>query len=187
MASASDNFDRADGPIGANWTVDNGSINIVSNVAEPQTAVDMNRARYTATAMDTSNHYSQALIGRGAAGSNQGAVTVRQASATWTHYSANKVNNNSDCFLRKTVAGVETTLATYLATAGIRTLRCTANGSTISMDVDGTERASVTDTAIAVGTFIGMEVYNNTNGRWDNWLGADLSTISQTLMGQACL
>lgn len=176
MAYVSDKFDRANGPIGANWTVDNGAISVVANVAEPQSASIMNRARYTATPMDTTDHYAQAPIGRGAAGTNQGAVTVRQANSVRTAYSANKNDNVSNCILRKAVANTETTLATYVATPGIHTLRVTANGTTISMHVDGVERASVTDTAITTGNYIGIEAFNNINGRLDDFIGADLDT-----------
>ena len=187
MASVSDNFNRADGAIGANWTVDSGSINVVSNVAEPQTASDMNRARYTATAMDSSNHYAQALIGGRTAGSNQGAVTARQASSTWTQYSANFVATSDEYWLRKTVDGTESTLGTYASGTGAHTLRCTANGSTISMDIDGTERVSVTDSAIASGTYVGIEVYNSSTGRWDDFAGADLAASGSGRLVNGCL
>lgn len=183
MATASDNFNRADGAIGSNWTVDEGSINVVSNVAEPQTVNVMNRARYTATPMDSSNHYAQALIGGRAAGDNQGAVTVRQASSTWTLYSAHFISTSYEYWLRKVVAGAETTLGTYASGTGAHTVRATANGSTISMDIDGTERVSVTDTAIASGTYAGIEVYSNPNGRWDDWTAADLAAASATNPG----
>jgi hypothetical protein len=126
--------------------------------------------------MDSSNHYAQALIGGRTTGANQGAVTARQASSTWTYYSANFVESSYEYWLRKAVAGAETTLGTYAAGTGAHTLRVTANGSTISMDVDGTERVSVTDSAITTGTYVGIECYNSANARWDDFVGADLAS-----------
>src|SRR4030042_810242 len=84
MASYSDNFDRANGEIGANWIEDAGDIDIVSNVAETQTADVYNRARYSSQ-LDSSDHYVQATIG-GKDGSNCGSIQARQASSTMTCY-----------------------------------------------------------------------------------------------------
>lgn len=178
MASYSDNFDRGDGELGANWIVDAGDIHIVSNVAVPQTADAYNRARY-ASAMDSANHYVQATLGK------INGVSARQASATDTLYEAqlNAYENDHGYHLNKVVAGSVTELDNALVnvTSGAVRVRLTVNAATQSMTgriwsggwVEDQEVCSATDATITTGTYAGVRGYHNFNS-YNDWSAEDL-------------
>ena len=173
MASYTDDFNRANGELGANWAVDEGDIHIVTNQAESITAESFNRARY-ASALDTSDQTVSATIG-GKAYSNHGNVTARQMSSTFTCYAACYVDEDSSAGyrLRKIVAGVETDLATAASGSGTKLITLVVVGATQTMLVDGVEVCSATDTTITTGLYAGIAVYDNNGGRWENWSAED--------------
>lgn len=175
MASYSDNFDRADGAIGANWTVDQGSFNIVSNVAEAATAASRNRARYV-SALDTANHWVQATTG-GKSTSNHGDVCARQASSTHTNYEAVYLENSSATGYKitKRVNGDETVLDTAASGSGAKTLKLTVNGATQTMLVNTVEVNYAEDTALTEGNYVGIFGYGNTGPRYNDWSAEDLA------------
>ena len=176
MASYTDDFNRANGELGANWAVDEGDIHIVTNQAESITAESFNRARY-ASALDTSDQTVSATIG-GKAYSNHGNVTARQMSSTFTCYAACYVDEDSSAGyrLRKIVAGVETDLATAASGSGTKLITLVVVGATQTMLVDGVEVCSATDTTITTGLYAGIAVYDNNGGRWENWSASDYTT-----------
>lgn len=175
MASWTDDFNRADNTsLGANWTEDEGSIDIVTNKADAVTAASFNRARYTGVAFDSSNHYVQA-VGGANGGTDRIGICCRQASSANTCYQLAWVAAEAGGLkLRSLSAGTETEIgsATLTGTAD-HTFKVQADGSTISGWVDGTSVISVTNTAIATGLYGGMHIYGN-NGLWDDAAGADL-------------
>jgi len=173
MASYSDDFDRANGEIGANWIEDAGDIDIVSNVAETQTDGAWNRARY-ASALDSNDHYVQAdMAGRST--SNHGNITARQASSTQTDYDCGFVEAY-DTRLRKHFSG-ETNLDTWVGPPdnNQHTFKLIVDGASQSLEVDGTERCSGTDSDVTTGAYAGISVWDMEGGRWDNWSAADLA------------
>jgi hypothetical protein len=171
MASASDNFNRSDGEIGANWTEDVGDIDIVSNQADAQTAGDFNRARYTATAMDSADHYSQALV-------FNGYVSARQASSTFTCYGGSFAGAWSNYDLVKMISGSETSLDSVATGAeSSATLKLEVNGSAQELFADTVSKCTASDTAITSGIYCGMFIYG-ADGLWDDWEAADLSAAA---------
>jgi hypothetical protein len=173
MASYSDNFNRGDGEIGANWIEDSGDIDIVSNTAQSQTADVFNRARY-ASALASSDHYSQADVITG----KTCIVTVRQAGSAHTNYQARRGGAWSTYRIYKVVSGTETLLVSGTDDGDATcTIKMECNGSTLTMYKNGTSKATTTDTAISTGTYAGIEKYTN-NGGWDNWTAADLAVTT---------
>ncbi len=86
-------------------------------------------------------------------------VTGRAAAAANTFYFARWSQSAGGFQLFKCVAGTNTQLgSTYVSafTSGSRTIRLTMTGSSIVMSIDGVERVSVTDTAIAAAGFAGV-------------------------------
>ena len=176
MATYSDNFDRANGDIGAGWVEDAGDIDIVSNKAESQTASQWNRARYN-SALDSPNHYVQATIG-GRATSNDGNINARQASSTQTFYSLEYLESDGRVWrLQRLVAGSETELDSYTHSAGgAQVAKITVNGASQIADVGAVTGAmDAADTVITAGTYAGISAYHNNGGRWDDWSAADLA------------
>ena len=177
MASYSDNFDRADGEIGANWVEDNGDIDIVSNRANNQTAGAFNRARY-ASALDSADHYCEAGISS-AESTVDGGVTCRQASSTQTYYTAAYIeqSNGTGYRLRKLVAGAETDLDTAASGAGEKVIKLTVNGATQSMEVADVEVCTGTDAVITSGAYAGMAGWAN-RASYNDWSAADLGGVA---------
>lgn len=190
MASASDNFDRANGPLGANWTGDEGVIEIVSNQADAiSTAGVYCRARYTGTPMDSANHYSQALVRRQSAGiTNKGGVSARQAGSANTCYVFfwNDESVDFGVGIKSLVAGTETDLAYATGVYTIdKTLRLEVNGTTIRGLLDAVQVISVTNSAVAAGTFAGLWVYL-LEGLWNDFDAADLGgAVADAVVHQA--
>lgn len=177
MASASDPFDGT-AALSANWTVDQGSITIVSGQADATTAADFNRARYTGTPMDTSDNFSESPIPRqSGAVSDKGGVTFRQASSTYTCYQWAWADEATDGIkLREISGGAETQIASATGAYTVtKTLKGQAVGSTIKGFVDGVEVVSVTNTVIASGLYTGIGIYGN-SALWDSWNGGDVSS-----------
>lgn len=177
-ASVSDDFDRADGEIGANWIEDAGDIDIVSNKAESQTNFIINRARFV-TALDSANHFVQATLG-GKATTNCGDVAARIASSADTLYEGVYAQENTATTgfrLRKVVTGSETVLQQVgsVGESGALVFKLTVDGSTQSVERSGSEILTGTDTAIASGLFVGMRVFSDNGGRYDDFSGADLA------------
>ena len=171
MASYSDNFDRANGEIGANWIEDNGDIDIVSNVAEPQTSGAWNRARYNSV-LDSNDHFTQATLG-GRDSDAQGCVTVRQASSTFTCYFGSYTTENGVYELKKVVDDEETELDTAPSGTGAVVFKLTVDGATQSLEVATVEVCTDTDSDVTTGLYAGMCAFHF-DGRMDNWSAEDL-------------
>jgi hypothetical protein len=183
VAALTDNFDRADGSIGAGWTVDNGSWNIVSNVAESGTVTITNRARY-ATQLDGIDHYVEATLG-GKASGNHGGITARQASSTATYYYFyyNISNNATGFVLQRINGGTASNLAIYSAVGitGAQTLRMEISGTnpvTIRVYRGEVLLGTVADShasRIQSGRYVGIAALTNTGGRVEDWSAGDIS------------
>lgn len=178
MASASDNFNRAAGNIGANWTTTSGSWTVASSAANQVTAGGSYRsAVYTATSPATANFYSAASMRSDGTARGAG-VCVRASSTAVTDY--RYMGYGGDAFyLEYLSAGTPTTLDTGAACTASTTyfLRLEANGTTIAGSVNGTADVTATHATLTGGGW-GLATYgqlNSTNRQMDTWDGADLS------------
>jgi hypothetical protein len=182
VASASDNFDRADGGIGANWTQDSGAWVVRTNRAGQDTSGGSYRkARYTATAPATANHYSEAVV-RATSTTAAGAIVRATVGAAVTYYT--QMGFGDDAFyLLEITAGAETILDTGSAmSAGVDyTVRCTAEGTAISGTVGGAADTSATDATLTalgwgLGTFGGSSTGIQLS--MNDWAAADTAAAT---------
>lgn len=179
MASASDNFDRADGAIGADWTAVNGSWNIASNLCVQRTVAGAYyNVWYDATVPATNDFYSEAIVVTPTSLIASGPA-VRMAAAAVTSY--NYIFFGGDfSYLTETAAGAETILDTGDAAVAATnyTARLQANGTALTGTRSGAADVSATDATLASGNW-GLVAYGGiaagTTQSWNTWIAADLA------------
>lgn len=179
MATYSDDFNRADSSnLGAGWVEVSGDWSIISNQLSPGAAGGTVLLR-NAGAASTNNNYAQSKLATAAAAS-QGVVCRGNANFSngylWR-------NDGSQWDLFSIVGGSFSVIGTFAGAAvNGDVVKVQANGSTIKAFVNGVERVSVTDTAVATGTAIGIRSESSGAIRWDDFIGGDLSgTVNATM------
>jgi hypothetical protein len=179
---AVDDFDRADGGLGGNWTTTTGiqAPQIVSNEALAGASNSVGGARHTGYAGWPNNQYASILIGSVVATqSDEGAgPACRIASGANTQYFAQ--TNTTQTRLYKVVAGTYTQLGSDGAAcvAGDE-LRLECVGTSISVKRQGSVIIGpVTDAAIAAGD-AGLWTTRHVTGGTTaaaSWAGGDFAT-----------
>jgi len=184
---AADDFNRADGDPGSNWTVMGGGLSkfeIRSNGAGTDTNFNHETGLWTAITWPN-DQYSE-LTATILAASIQAAV-VRGSTGAQTAYLGGFSNadaGNKNRRIWKYVAGTYTSLATeaVLVAAG-DVLRLEVQGTTIRLYVNGTLRLNATDSDIASGSPGLYLRHNNTSvAVLDDWSGGNFP-IQQTVAG----
>lgn len=174
MTTYSDDFNRADSSnLGAGWVEVSGDWSIISNQLSPGAAGGTVLLR-NAGASSTNNNYAQAKLAV-AATASQGVVCRGNANFSngylWR-------NDGSQWDLFSIVGGSFSNIGTFAGAAvNGDVAKVQANGSTIKAFVNGVERVSVTDTAVATGTAIGIRSESAGTIRWDDFIGGDLSSV----------
>lgn len=188
MASFTDDFNRPDSSsLGGNWVEVSGDWSIVSNQLSPGNDGGTIILR-AATAMDSSDHSTQATI----------AATTAASHGVWcrgnTGFSSGYLwrNDGSEWTLFSVVSSTFTAIGSYTAAAAPGDVaKVQAVGSTIKGFVNGVQRVSVTDTAVASGTSVGIRCISSSAIRFDDFAAADvtagapLGTASETDGAQA--
>lgn len=161
-----DDFNRADGELGSNWTNRIYSSVILSNEVKHinQGAYCLSYTVATAPSADMYAEVDLTYLAQWEA-----SVTVRNGGAPDTRscyiFGYNGIDN---CSLVKIVGSTRTTLATYSATlTAPARLRIEAQGSDIRGYVNGVLRASATDTSLTAGRRGGLRGLGQ--GRYDNF------------------
>lgn len=191
--TVSDDFNRADGSLGAGWTVfptDDGNVaaGIVSNEAKcTVTSTFPNVWVRFETALSAVDHFSEGTITAltNGGGNFVSAGTVVRISTDITnstmdfyysqlYYSAGTTQG----YMQKCVNGSRTVIAQDLAYAWtVPTLfRLDATGTTITMTNGGVQKFQVTDSAVSVGNKAGIYLYRNgtsDTATLDNWQASD--------------
>jgi Putative esterase len=186
--SAADNFNRADGGLGANWTaISDGGMAIASQQVTG-TAGKTTGDTWTAGSF-TSDQYSQVQVTSTPMSGTQwiGAAVRVQNGGLSAYAGLYKWNSGSPLLVIFKRTGSSSwvqlsgTYSTGVLAAGTQ-LQLTAVGSTISFWQNGVKRLSVTDTSFTGGA-PGMMAYGN--GTADNWSGGNAasSTVSGTVSG----
>ena len=169
-----DDFNRADGELGANWTDDTGDADIVSNQWDA-TAVTV-VSRYSGASLSSVDHYAQAKIMNSPAG-NAGPMARKEASGALTYYVALKNGSPTAVVqLYSRVAGTHTQLGANIAdswTSG-DTYQVRCNVSTISFWKNGSSVADRTDTAITGNLQTGL-VSNDAAQAMDDFEALELT------------
>lgn len=81
MSVLTDDFNRADGAIGGNWTAINSSLKVQSNQATDNGASSTALARYSAAQLATADQYVQAKVGAYTAGATATAYLIARCNA----------------------------------------------------------------------------------------------------------
>lgn len=181
MATASDDFNRADGGVGANWTALAGTFTIVSNTAR-QTATNEQyyATRYTATAPATNDHEAEIDCQSNNSTIGWGPGVRLQAGAVSGYLFVGF--GGDSLYLVRVDATVENILDTGSAFTSSTTfnVRVRANGSAIEGFRNDVSDATATDSTYSSGGW-GMSSFdaaNSANRFADNFLAADLAAPS---------
>lgn len=180
MATFADDFNRANSTdLGAGWVEVSGDWSIDTNRLSPGAAGGTIILR-AAGAMDTSDHYAQVTI----------AATAVASQGVWCRGNSNISqgyllrNNGSSWDLFSVVGGSFTVIGTYaVAAVAGDVAKIQAVGSTIKGLVNGVERISVVNTAVATGTSVGIRSDSTSGIRYDDFSAGDV--VSGVTLGTA--
>ncbi len=183
-ATATDSFTRADAQIGANWTDQLNTCDVISTTAADPTGGDC-ESYYSATSF-TADHCSQVTISSGiSSGANYAIVTVRaqQTGASRDAYDfyTDGGSGAGHTDIREITNASGATLSSVTTTfANGDTMKLCAVGTTITAYKNGATLAgsggSATDATLSAGApglgFFGTSV------RSDDWIGSDVSATT---------
>ena len=180
-ATASDNFNRANGALGASWTkISDGALTISGQAVAGTAAANYSGDLWTASTFG-GNQFSQVTTtSTQLTGGQWIAVAVRANSTGQQAYVGLYFWNNGspDMRLYRRNGGTWTQLGSTYSSGPLAAgsqLQIRAVGSTISLMQNGTTRISVTDTTLTSGA---PGIYAYGKGSADNWTGGDVSTYS---------
>lgn len=172
MTTFTDDFNRADSTnLGAGWVQVSGTWSIVSNRLSSGSAGGTIILR-AADAMATNDHSAQVTI----------AATAAVSHGVWCRGNTNITsgylwrNDGSSWNLFSVVGGSFTSIGSYAAAAVAGDVaKIQAVGSTIKGFVNGVERVSVVNTAVAAGTSVGLRAESVAALHFDDFTAADIT------------
>jgi hypothetical protein len=168
-ADYSDDFNRANGAIGASWTQDSGTWTIASNVAGKASAAGFDQARY-ASDLGSADHYCEIELRTNNGGIAAGPAVRMSATGSYALYIF-----SPDIYIVKIASGSPTTLNQTAQSIAIgQVLRLEAQGTTLRGYVDGVLKLTATDSTYTTQLRCGMFQYGNSGGTIDNWRAGDL-------------
>lgn len=174
---ASDNFNRANGPLGANWTdgLLTSSFSITGNAvvcSMPNNAV----AFYNAVVWPA-DQYSECAISGLSGTSTDGPGLVVRCDAAGNNFYWAVINADGDVTIAERVGGggisnIASRTSTWVAGD---VLRLEIQGTTIKVYQNGVQLgANITDASIATGN-AGLAYGSGVDGTIDNWAGGDFA------------
>ena len=181
---ATDNFNRADGGLGAGWTaISDGAMSIASQ--QVIGTVGQNTGEIRTGETYASDQFSQISVTSTALSGGQWiAAAVRMQNSGQNAYAGlyywNFGSPELMLFLRTGGAWTQLNAVNTAALAAGTTLKLQAVGSTISFLVNGAQRLSVTDTTLTGGA-PGIMAYGNATA--DNWAGQDATRDHHVVHG----
>ena len=158
--AVSDDFNRADGALGANWANSMGTSApaISSNKVVGQNASNYGAAHWTANSF-SNDHASQIVF----VTTNYLAAGVRHATGgNWYGYFSHGE-------IQKCVGGSVTSLVSRTAASAGQTIGLSVAGTTLTPSLNGTPGATTTDASLSTGA-AGFCTYGNTC-QGDDWQG----------------
>lgn len=194
MTAVSDNFDRADGGLGGNWTLQFSSFpyftdaQIVSNKVQSTVVGGMSGSEIYTPVNFNQDQVSQVdIVTFTGAGELSAGVFLRAAITQETFYLLRAYINTGSLTsdIQKAIAGAYTTLASESATtwAGGNVIRGVAQGSNLYLLRNGAMLLSATDGTIfsgKPGLHVFVETTVLTDAEIDNWYGADFTLTDYT-------
>jgi hypothetical protein len=188
-----DNFDRANGELGANWSVATGGPTIVSNQAAG--TVNSLAAAAHVSALSSADHYAQAKITKSATGTARVCTRVSNVGATITELYLALVRPGTPDQLEMWVCngGTLQQIGTDVGTATWVTgdvLRLESEGSTHRVFRNGSQVGTDRTSALADTALVGGISSSATDVRWDDFQSSDdfntgLGTGEEALTGSA--
>jgi hypothetical protein len=149
MPTVTDNFNRADGALGANYTTIIGTLGIESNEAASQQAAD-NVAAYTGASF-ANDHYAQCKVSGG--GQNGGpAVRISGTGASATYYGLFCRAGNTAILYKVNGSASYTNIGTFSTYAATDVAKLHVVGTTLTVYKNGVQDGSpVVDSDFASG------------------------------------
>jgi len=170
--SAYDNATRANGAIGANWTVTSGGINVASNSFQGTGATN---AAFWNVNPFAADEFAEATVTALNAGSDFIGPSVRVSSGgNW--YSC--VESNASLIFQRNVGGTITNVVTQAITGAVGdVLRIEAQGSAVKCYQNGALLITQTDSNLSAGS-PGMELFGIV-ATLKNWSGGNVHPLAQ--------
>jgi len=170
-----DNFNRANGELGANWTDDEGDADVVSNQYNPTTSQVV--SRYSGTSLSSDDHYTQIKVATYVSNVS-GPIQRKTASGTLTYYAA-VVIATTDLRSYKRIGGTITNLQTDSFTfVNGDIIKGEVNDSTLKKFQNGGQiGTNLTDTSITGNLQCGI-VANRGDTFLDDFECADLAAAA---------
>ncbi len=183
-ASGADNFNRANGSLGAGWTAtSDGAMVIAGNVAQGGSSGNTGEIRTGETY--SSNHFSQIQVASQPSGGQWIAAGVRLQNGGQNGYAGLYFANygNPELMLFKRTNGAWSQLGSAYASGTLATgtqLTLSAAGPSLTFSLNGAAAISVTDSTFTGGA-PGILAFGTTTA--DNWAGGDVSGGSFSVGG----
>jgi len=173
-ATISDNFNRANGGLGSNWTTVSGTTapQIVNNTVQPGSAGTLNSAYWSANTFG-SNQYAAASFPN-SSGTNWGpAIAVRLSNSKgYILWYGNQTNVVSIWRMDSSTSWTQLKVSAQLTIAATDVWRFQAVGSTLTGYQNGKQVITTSDTRYTTGA-PGIWMYFATN-QISNWSGGDV-------------
>jgi hypothetical protein len=175
LNSAYDNFSRANGGLGSNWTTMNAGLTISSNQVTANTGSDAS-SLWAAGSSFAPDQFSEFTVTSYNGTAEFPGVLVR-ASGTNNWYSC--LADSTTIFLQKNVAGTKSNLSSGSSTgAAGDVIRAEVQGSTITCYKNGAAVLTATDTALTSGS-PGFEIGASAGtAAVKNWSGGNLHPLA---------
>lgn len=174
MATFTDDFTRADGALGANWTVFPANLTISSNLVVGTSATDLYALWSNTFQVDQFAEVDATVSGTGSKEAYVGVRLTGTSAANVNGY-VGLWDTAGNYIINRVTAGAWTAIATSTTNGntGTRRLRITAIANTITLFVDGVQKLQVVDSTYRSGV-PGMGTwYDTASGTLDNYAGGD--------------
>jgi hypothetical protein len=182
-ATISDNFNRANGGLGSNWTTVSGTTapQIVNNTVQPGSAGTLNSAYWSANTFD-GNQYAAASFPN-SSGANYGpAIAVRLSNSKgYFLWYGNSDSTVSIWRMDSSSSWTQLSASAKLTVAATDVWQLQAVGSTLTGYQNGKQVVTATDTNYTTGA-PGIWMYYATN-QITNWSGGDVTTAPTYSVG----
>jgi hypothetical protein len=163
---ATDDFNRADGGLGANWTTGNGSNPAIASNVAGGAGVTYSMAFWNANAFND-DQYAQV---QKAAAADYIACAVRANATSGGNCYANFINSSN---FHKLVNGTWSQFTALTGASNGDTIRIEVEGTTLRHKVNGVTTQTTTDASLSAGA-AGVAFYSNTS-KVDNWEGGNMA------------
>jgi hypothetical protein len=170
--SAYDNFTRANGAIGSNWSVTLNGLNVVSNNIQGTVGGVNDVGIWNANSF-SGNQFAQATITALNGTTDFPGVAVNMSGTNTWYYCT---EDTTTLFLQKDIAGAVTNTSTAATGAVGDVLRIENNNGTITCYRNGASALAITDTTLTAGS-PGI-VMNGTVATMKNWSGGNLHPLA---------